>query len=116
MNSKSEIFTASFTDIYGVEHPEGVCMISSVNRTQNSYFGDGGEATSSSDSCSYQVRYWHSEAARTAGARHQEYLNESGYNTFTVIGEVGDDSSVIIEKCQAHFINVEISKAKAIAA
>ncbi|MGL5538786.1 MAG: hypothetical protein ACRDC0_16415 [Aeromonas veronii] len=110
MNSKSGVFSASFTDVYGVEHPDGVCMVSSVNRAQNSYFDNAGETTSSNDSCSYQIRYWHSEAARAAGARHQEYLNSDGYNSFTLNCESGDDSVSIIEKCQQDFLQKVLSK------
>lgn len=109
----SNIFTAEFTDIYGVTHSAAQCMISAIYRNDNAIFNEKGERESSNASCSYNVRYWHSADAKSEGARPQEYLSSNSYNTFQIDGDSASDATV--EACQAHFLNTVLPQGKAAA-
>ena len=100
----SNLFQASFTDVFGVQHDQAVCLITSISRNENAAFVDAGEAQSSSSYCNYQVKYWHSVAAKESGARSQEYLNQNGDNTFYLELD-GADSSLrdLPPLCSEHF-------------
>lgn len=112
---KSQIFQAAFTDIYGVPHTAAQCMVSYFSANNNVSFDNAGESDNQSGTCSYQVRYWHSQEAKNAGARPQEFMNESMNNTFYAEMDLNATNEELMTKCQEHFL-AEIAKAKAIAA
>lgn len=79
-------------------------MVSSVNRLQRDTFSEIDGSQSGEFSCTYQIRYWHSEQSRLEGAKSQEYLTKESFNTFHV--EISGDDSMdeVIIQCQDHFI------------
>lgn len=109
---KSTIFSANFTDVYGVQHPEAQCMISSVSSSNAAYFDHDGESNNQSASCSYQVLYWHSKAAKNEGARPQEFLNASLSSTFYMNSTTEVTMEAVLVKCQEHFLKEEVNQAK----
>lgn len=112
---KSQIFQATFTDVYGVPHANAQCMIAYFSANNNVYFDDAGESNNQSGTCSYQVRYWHSQEAKDAGARPQEFMDANMANTFYAEVDLNATNDELMAKCKQHFID-DISKAKALVA
>lgn len=106
----SPIFKATFTDVYAVDHVDAQCMISSVSQSSNAYFGKDGESTSGSSSCSYQVLYWHSQAAKDSGARPQEFMDYNLNTSLYMESEAGATLAETIAKCQEHFLKEATKK------
>lgn len=106
---KSQIFPASFTDIYGVEHAQAQCMIASVSRTDSAYFDAAGEGAPNTQ-INYQVRYWHTNAAKESGAEPQEYITKDRQNTFYVNNNTAVETSALIETCQQDFLQSVLPK------
>lgn len=104
---KSNIFPANFTDAFGVQHPAAQCMLTTLSLSNSAYFGSDGDATASNGSCSYQVMYWHSQAAKDKGALPQEFI-DSGRNSTFYVTDVADVAALgmadAMEKCQQHFL------------
>lgn len=111
---KSPIFQASFTDIYGVAHPQAQCMISMVSRTDSAYFDAAGEGAPNTQ-INYQVRYWHTSEAKDGGAESQEYITRDRQNTFSINNNEQVETSALIETCQQHFLTSVLTQAKAAA-
>lgn len=109
---KSPVFSANFTDVYGVQHTAAQCMISSISFSSNAYFDHSGETNNQSASCSYQVLYWHSQEAKNAGARPQEFMNVNLDSNIYMNAESNANLEETIAKCQAHFLKEEINKSK----
>jgi hypothetical protein len=102
MNSPT--FTTSFIDVYGVEHPAAVCMISSMNRTDSVQFGAEGEGKIVPQ-VYYLVRFWHSAKTKSQGSRQQEFSDPvSGQNSFYLPNPVGHTNEELLAECQAHFL------------
>lgn len=110
----SPIFQASFTDVFGVEHPAAQCMISNVSTSTNLYFDHEGRSDNSQQYCNYQVRYWHSPETKAAGARAQDFMDANMANTMYINDAtvmVGDD---VIAACKEHFlksVNAQVATA-----
>lgn len=107
-------FNASFTDIFGVTHPEAVCMVSAVYSSASAEYDNSGNQTHNAKSLSYRVRYWHSAEAMAAQAWPQEFLDKGGSNSFSVDGaaEMGDAA---VERCKQHFLTSVLTQANAAA-
>lgn len=102
MKLQSPLFTASFTDAYGVEHPAAQCFVASVNRSTNATFGAPGEATVEGTNINFQVRFWHSEATKAAGARLQDFVDKNGMTNFSfTANEVADAD--LVQACVNYF-------------
>lgn len=109
----NHIFQASFTDVFGVEHPAAQCMISSISTSSNLYFDNEGGTTSSQQHCNYQVRYWHSPEARAAGARPQDFMDANLVNTMYISDSEILSGSDMVSSCKEHFLNSVIARAEA---
>ena len=105
-------FTLSFTDVFGVPHPNAVAMISAVSSQGSVMYGSDGTESAVSGSLSYQVRFWHSEAARVAGAQPQNLTTGgpsigptgSMMGSMTLTGEAANlPRAEWAEACRAHF-------------
>ena len=97
-------FALAFTDSFGVPHPEAVAMIASVNQQGSSTIGVNGTETAGHSSLTYQVRFWHSEAVRLAGAQPQMLTIDGMMGVLTVTGEAALlPRAEWAEACRAHF-------------
>ena len=105
-------FPLSFTDVFGVQHPNAVAMISAVSSQGSVMYGVDGAESAVSGSLSYQVRFWHSEVARVAGAQPQNLTTGSpsiGANGIAIgsMSITGDAANLPraewAEACRAHF-------------
>lgn len=106
----SPIFAASFTDVFGVEHPSAQCMISSVSTSSNLYFDNEGASTSGQQYCNYQVRYWHSPETKAAGARTQDFMNADMATTLYINDAEPVSGADVIAACKEHFLKSVITK------
>lgn len=102
MNSPT--LTTSFVDMYGVEHPAAVCMISSMNRTDSVQFGADGVGQIVPQ-VYYLARFWHSIKAKNLGARPQDFIDPvTGQNSFYLPSPVGQTNDELLAECQTHFL------------
>ena len=100
-------FTLSFTDVFGVPHPNAVAMISAVSSQGSVMYGSDGTESAVSGSLSYQVRFWHSEAARASGAQPQLIGPDGQYGMFTQSGDAASlPAAEWAAACRAHFETV----------
>ena len=112
MNSNR--FTVSFIDIYGVPHPEAVAMVSSISMQASANISEAGEAQSGYSTLSYQVRFWHNEAARTAGAQSQMFVAPLvGDGLIPIAMSLSGEAALLPAEqwaaaCQSHFETVVI--------
>ncbi|WP_270820508.1 hypothetical protein [Aeromonas sp. Y311-2] len=111
---KIATFNASFTDVFGVEHPNAVCMIATTSSNASADYAVDGSLSHGSKSLSYRVRYWHSAEAKAADAWPQEFLDKNGSNSFYFDG-TSDAGSAAVEACQQHFLTTVLTQANAAA-
>lgn len=112
---KSKIFQATFTDVYGVSHAPAQCMISYFSANNNVNFNDAGESNPKNGTCSYQVRYWHSQEAKESGARAQEFMDMNMNKTFYIEADLSATNDELLDKCERDFME-GVSKRTAIVA
>ena len=110
-------FQISFTDIYGVEHPNAVAMIAAVSQQASVSIGEDGTERDGYAALNYQVRFWHTEALRVAGHPAQPYAANGPYmgasgaagGVLQLVGEAALlPSSEWCEACRAHFETVVV--------
>lgn len=98
------IFSATFTDVYGIAHEKAQLFIHSFTRNASMSFAENGDVSSESSMVHYQVRFWHDEAAVEAGARTQDVVSKSGQSTFFIQSVAADATKdEIVSLCVAHF-------------
>lgn len=107
-----KLFPISFTDIYGVDHPDAVAMIASVSQQASISISEDGTENVGYTALNYQVRFWHSEVLRVAGAPAQFYTTGGPYagasgmpvGVTQLTGEAALlPHSEWAEACRAHF-------------
>lgn len=98
------LFTAAFVDQYGIRHDNAQCFISTINRNEHAHFNEASDEPTSGGSCSYSVRFWHSEEAKNNGARALDYVFTSGGSQIALNDyqqlSIGDLQAA----CQADFL------------
>lgn len=74
----------SFTDSYGMEHSAAVLEVAHGAYSSTAYETIGDHVSSSTSiSVAAQYRYWHSQAARDAGALPMAFMLHSGDSNFS---------------------------------
>ena len=102
-------FPLSFTDAFGVRHPAAVAMVASVNQQASLLVDANGVESTGYAALTYQVRFWHSEAARASGAQPQLIGPDGQYGMFTLSGDAAvRPHSEWGEACRAHFETVVV--------
>ena len=102
-------FPLPFTDAFGVPHPAAVAMVASVNQQASLLVDTNGVEATGYAALTYQIRFWHSEAARVAGAQPQMFTLDSMMGVMTLAGEAALlPSSEWAEACRAHFETVVV--------
>ena len=97
-------FPLSFTDAFGVPHPAAVAMVSSVNQQASMLVSADGVESAGYAALTYQVRFWHNEAARVAGAQSQMFTLDGMMGVMTLAGDAALlPSSDWTDACRAHF-------------
>lgn len=107
-------FPLAFTDAFGVSHPSAVAMIASVNQSASLSVDTAGVETAGYAALTYQVRFWHSEEARAAGAQPQMFAGTDMLGVQTLSG----DAALLpregwLDACRAHFETVIVPTLKA---
>lgn len=107
------LFPLSFADVFGVSHPNAVAMVSSVTQQASVFVDTEGVSTAGHATLTYQIRFWHSDAARVAGAQPQMLASvgpSSGYPNPAPTQLTGEAAllppSEWAEACRAHFETV----------
>ena len=101
------LFPLSFSDVFGVPHPAAVAMVSAINMQRSVSIGADGVESVGHSTLTYQVRFWHSEAARASGAQPQLIGPDGQYGMFTLSGDAAvRPHSEWGEACRAHFETV----------
>ena len=100
-------FPLAFSDVFGVPHPAAVAMVSAINMQRSVSIGVDGTESVGHSTLTYQVRFWHSEAARASGAQPQLIGPDGQYGMFTLSGDAAvRPHSEWCEACRAHFETV----------
>ena len=103
------LFPLAFSDVFGVPHPAAVAMVSAVNMQRSVSIGVDGSESVGYSALTYQVRFWHSEAARVAGAQPQSLGPDGQYGMFALSGDAALlPASDWAEACRAHFETVVV--------
>lgn len=101
------LFPLSFSDGFGVPHPAAVAMVSAINMQRSVSIGEDGVESVGHSTLTYQVRFWHSEAARASGAQPQLIGPDGQYGMFTLSGDAASlPAAEWAEACRAHFETV----------
>ena len=102
-------FSLSFTDAFGVPHPAAVAMVASVSQQASLLVDANGVESTGYAALTYQIRFWHSEAARVAGAQPQMLSVDGMLGVMTLAGDAALlPSSEWAEACRAHFETVVV--------
>ena len=97
-------FPLSFTDAFGIAHPNAVAMIAAVNQQAAINIDTAGAETDGYSALTYQVRFWHSEEVRAAGAQPQMFTHDGMMGVLTVTGEAALlPRTGWLDACRAHF-------------
>ena len=97
-------FPLSFTDVFGVPHPAAVAMVSSVNQQASMLVSTDGVESAGHAALTYQVRFWHNEAARVAGAQSQMFTLDGMMGSMSITGDAANlPRAEWAEACRAHF-------------
>ena len=109
------LFPLALTDAFGVSHPSAVAMVSTVVQQASLSVDNDGNSTAGYATLTYQIRFWHSEAVRVAGAQAQILAANSpsvGYPNLAVMQLTGEAAllppSEWAEACRAHFETVVV--------
>lgn len=104
------LFPLSFTDIYGVSHPNAIALVSNITSNAGASYEPTGVRTVHNSSLYYQVKFWHNKEAMNAGAEAQfVYPNTHGTSSGNQVPMVvtGDEALVNIDlwqkTCRTHF-------------
>lgn len=101
------LFPLAFTDAFGVPHPAAVAMVASVNQQASLLVDANGVESTGYAALTYQIRFWHSEAARAAGAQPQMLSVDGMLGVLTLSGDAAmRPRSEWAEACRAHFETV----------
>lgn len=107
---KSPIFTASFSDAYGVVHANAQCFICNVTKSTNLGFDEKADQVTQSTGVTYQVRFWHDAAAQESVARTQDVMTKTGQVHFHINDQAADLAGVeLLDYCAADFIENVVS-------
>ena len=107
------LFPLSFSDVFGVPHPAAVAMVSAINMQRSVSIGVHGTESVGHSTLTYQVRFWHSEAARASGAQPQLIGPDGQYGMFTLSGDAASlPAAEWAAACRAHFETVEAASLK----
>ena len=100
-------FPLSFTDAFGIAHPNAVAMVASVNQQAAINIDSAGVETDGYSALTYQVRFWHSEEVRAAGAQPQMFTHDGMMGVLQLVGEAALlPRAEWVDACHAHFETV----------